>query len=223
MHIFNSMGGFTFHGSGFTQERVRTGALEDITAQLIQHIDDGFLLLEGGADINPQLYGEERTYTHFVSDTRDKHEIMCFLAARVVGIPILGICRGHQLMAALAGGTLYQDVECELGKRHAWYHDITFTQEARTSGFIGLMQSNPSGCPASVNSMHHQAVKRVPMSATPLAYHVDGTPEALLYPWGLSVQWHPEFMGHNEFIEYMANFAVVRRHDNTVYNRGGRD
>lgn len=161
------------------------------------------LLLEGGNDISPTLYGATTTYTRGVSIVRDTREIDLYKRARKHHVPILGICRGHQLMAALEGGTLYQDIEKELGKRHDYEHTIKFTHAATASGFRELMESNPTGSPDVVNSLHHQAVKVVPTDGRVLAFAADMTPEAILYPWGLSAQWHPEFLGHVEFIQFM--------------------
>lgn len=225
IYVLNSQGSMTFpRRDGFTNVPLRdTGSAENIMRQLA---GQAILVLEGGADINPKLYGEEITYTHWVSHARDEHEVFLFRLARELGIPMIGNCRGHQLMAALDGGKLYQDLEAELGRGHYGGHTVTFTDAAREKGFVDLMQSNPTGSPDRVNSLHHQAVRpdALPEHGVPLAYHLDGSVEAIWYPWGVGVQWHPEFLGHTEFLSYIVNqFMKVQNAVQQRHNDGARD
>jgi gamma-glutamyl-gamma-aminobutyrate hydrolase PuuD len=197
--ILNSMGGMTF-GECIN---LRNMPQEKLKEAMRAYQGRSFLLLEGGEDINPDLYGEENTHSHYYGAWRDNHEIRCYHIARELSIPILGICRGHQLMAALEGGTLWQDIYTQIGVDHDYRHNIIFTDVAQTSGFLELMQSNPTGSPDRVNSLHHQGIKRMPLAGQVLATAPDGVVEAVLYPWGLSVQWHPEILGHIEMVEFM--------------------
>lgn len=182
-----------------------------------------FVLFEGGADIDPALYGETNTYHNSYCDRRrDAHEIMLWRMARRLNVPMLGICRGHQFMAAMAGGTLYQDLHKQRGRGHSGVHKIQLTAVAEQVGFAQLMESNPLGSPDKleciVNSMHHQAVRDIPNDARVLATAYDGVNEALVYPYGVSVQWHPEFLDHTDFIAYMQRFMHDQPEDT---NRGG--
>lgn len=106
-------------------------------------------------------------------------------------------------MTALEGGTLYQDLDIEAFGRHVSEHRINHTVHSMESGFYELMKSCPLGSPNVVNSYHHQGTKLVPSGAKVLATAPDGIVEALLYDNGLSVQWHPEFLGHSEFLTWM--------------------
>lgn len=166
------------------------------------------LVLEGGEDISPYLYGQLSTHSHAgAPSSRDMKETILYHAARALSIPILGICRGHQLVAALNGGTLHQDIERECKGRertrtsHIGRHGIIYYAD----WFEELMQSNPGG-PRTVNSIHHQAVKDIPTNATLLALADDGVVEALWYEdlHVLTVQWHPEMLGHDELFEFVA-------------------
>lgn len=219
--VLNSSGSFTFPDYvGFHQITLQGGTVRET---MERHKGNAILLLEGGADISPGLYGEHNTHS-YPSPFRDQREAEMYKIARELGIPILGICRGHQLMCALDGGALHQDIAHDLGKGHGGEHAILFTEAATESGFIDLMASNPRGRPNVVNSMHHQAIKRMPEHGVALAHHADGTPEAVLYPWGLSVQWHPEFMGHVEFLDFMRDTFLGEHNDHSIHDdrRGDR-
>ena len=221
--IINSQGGMVFHRlpegvQNITASRYSLEQLEEI----MQHTAC-ILLLEGGADIQPSIYGEVNTYSHCHPD-RDIQETALYHLARKNNVPILGLCRGHQLMAALAGGKLYQDIAREVGRGHHPTHSILFPVVATLTGFTALMESCPLGKPDVVNSYHHQAVKVLPPNAIELAVSAsDGVNEAILYPWGLSVQWHPEFLDHTEFVTWMFdNFKVNNDHTADNNGRGAR-
>lgn len=155
------------------------------------------LLLSGGADMDPQLYGEQpHPKNGAVSPERDATEIALTNVALSRNLPLLGICRGHQVLAVATGGTLYQDIPTQLPKalKHAqegprWFqsHSVTVVPETRLYGLLGES--------ARVNSYHHQSVKDVPPGWVASASASDGVNEALEhkgYQFALSVQWHPE-------------------------------
>lgn len=172
-------------------------AVEGVGAQAVCSSDPAdssccdALLLTGGADINPKLYGEENTASEGIDDLRDSKEyelIGSFLKSKK---PILGICRGHQVLAAYFGGTLIQDVpdtekHSRAGKPYDKVHTITAT---RDSWLHELYGDN-----FSVNSAHHQAVKTTDLSIDALSD--DGLIEAIsdenrkIY----GIQFHPERM-----------------------------
>lgn len=159
-----------------------------------------FVLFEGGADIDPSRYGEENTHSG-VSPLRDKHEFQLWEIARELDLPMLGICRGHQLMNVAAGGTLWQDLHAQRGKRHDGRHELNIVSD--NPKFENLMERCTLNGHTFVNSYHHQGVKDLAPDAIAIAHHTDGLIEASVYPYGLSVQWHPEFMGHIQFVKYM--------------------
>ena len=176
------------------------------------------ILLAGGEDVDPMLYGERKRYDNVKTNRqRDDFEIALIDRGLQEGIPILGICRGIQTINTRFGGTLYQDLKGDtvLGRDHkqqesrgAATHSITVTDpESVLHGFVA------GNCP--VNSLHHQAIKRLGRGLKVTAHSDDGLVEAVElaedYPFFLAVQWHPEemFSEHPEqlriFQEFVAN------------------
>lgn len=193
---------------------------EELRSIMAPLAHDAIIVFQGGEDVNPRMYGEDNLYSGF-SVYRDAWEKLCWEVSQELGIPFIGICRGHQLVAALNGGALYQDLYRQLGARHSNGHSISFTDTARDEGFFDLMQSNPTGSPYLVNSLHHQAVKRVPECARVLATASDNTPEALLYPNGVTAQWHPEFLDHWQFLTYVRDRFLGDNRDRLKNQDGG--
>ena len=147
---------------------------------------DGLLLL-GGADIHPRWYGERDTHCQFIDKQRDAIEWTLVRRAMSEGKPIMGICRGMQMLTAAAGGSLYQDVNAQQGTAHRHQglsHELVDVDER-------LMARIPT---ARVNSLHHQAVKTVPYGWETLATAPDGVIESIWRPGALGVQWHPELL-----------------------------
>ena len=166
-------------------------------AQLMEFCD-GFLFT-GGHDVCPQLY-QEKPLEGLVSscEKRDMMETAVLRAAMEADKPVLGICRGIQLINAALGGTLYQDLPLQHPSNtnhhgHAPYdrpvHDVEIDKTSPLYECLGT-EILP------VNSYHHQAVKDVAEGLTVMAAAPDGIVEALYKPdrrflW--AVQWHPEF------------------------------
>lgn len=163
---------------------------------------DGILLLNGGADISPYLYKQKaNNYCHAqdVPSGRDIVEMMCIDRARKMGMPIIGICRGAQLMCAADGGHLIQHIDRHTGGNHG-------IADTRT-GEIYLS-----------NSCHHQMM--VPNKYnTILATAIEETtgkdefnkdinirivPEIVYYPQlrGIGIQGHPEWVPNSDFVKY---------------------
>lgn len=161
----------------------------------------GFLLT-GGHDVSPGLYGEQKeNVCGTCSAERDRLESMIFSYALHEDVPVLGICRGIQLINVLMGGTLYQDLPSRiLGKvkinhlmtapynRHVHYVDIL-----RDTPLYDVLKKEYIG----VNSYHHQGIRDVGKGLEVMACSEDGLVEAVYTPdrrfiWG--IQWHPEFM-----------------------------
>lgn len=178
------------------------------TAEIAQHFKTGgILILEGGNDIHPALYGEPILESYGISIYTDALEQRYYQLAKEYNAPVLGICRGHQLVAALEGGSLYQDIRTAFGVYHPETHPVALTQAAIDCGFAQLMMMAPYG-DSIVNSMHHQGVATMPPTGTILAEY-DGLTEAILYPRALTVQWHPEFMNHIEILNFIESYFEV--------------
>jgi putative glutamine amidotransferase len=170
-----------------------------LPVHLPQHVDpaeytgrlDG-LVLSGGADVDPHRYGEPPlAQTGPVEPERDAAELALIDALVAEDRPVLGICRGLQLLNVWAGGTLHQDVPA-----HARYDlaasepfdEVAVTPTSR----LGLMY----GSSRRVNSLHHQSVDRVADGWLVTARSADGTVEAMEWPGHdvIAVQWHPELL-----------------------------
>jgi putative glutamine amidotransferase len=174
------------------------GLYEDAVAQQLAHCDG--LLLSGGVDINPATYGEQpHPELNATTPERDGHELALLAEAKRLGIPILAICRGIQLVNVAYGGTLYQDIPAQVpaaiqhsqrSARHLPSHDVTVTGPSRLYELVGAS--------IAVTSFHHQAVKDLGAKLEVVATSPDGIIEAVEasdHPWLVAVQWHPE-MSH---------------------------
>lgn len=142
------------------------------------------LLLLGGSDIDPSLYGEKSTHSQTPSKWRDDLEWTLLTRARQYGVPTMGICRGHQMIAAHYGGTLYQDFGKQVGTNHYYQHRLVDVKDP-------LARFLPT---TTTNSLHHQSVKDVPPGFEVLARASDGIIESIGKDGILGVQFHPEMM-----------------------------
>jgi putative glutamine amidotransferase len=164
-----------------------------------KHLDG--LVLQGGADVSPQSYSEIATRPEWNGDrARDVYELELLHEFIEAGKPVLGICRGCQLINVAFGGSLYQDILTDVPAAMAHvndlydghYHEIRFP----AGSSLGAMFSSLS--PASmVNSIHHQAVKDLGRDVKIEAVSgKDNIVEAIRYqkaPFVMGLQWHPEF------------------------------
>jgi len=183
-----------------TPRRTATVDLEALCARA-----DG-LMLTGGADLQPCLYGEARVRgVHLdkpVAD-RDQLEWDLLTLARTNRTPVFGICRGHQMVNVFLGGSLYQDIALQTGRGgHDNFIASGFALDHLAHDIASTGIEHPLaagiekfGRPA-VNSRHHQAVKVPGKGLVPAAMALDGTVEATVTMksdwWVASVQWHPE-------------------------------
>jgi microsomal dipeptidase-like Zn-dependent dipeptidase/gamma-glutamyl-gamma-aminobutyrate hydrolase PuuD len=179
-------------------------AVTDI--QALTTIVDGLdgLLVSGGCDLNP-LYMDEEPIPQLeeVDTFRDEYELILLRIAFNRGLPILGICRGHQLVNVAFGGSLYQDIaslydgntlkHTQSLARELPSHSVTLTH--KNSKLYTILESDK----VLVNSFHHQAVKEPAPEFITTALSPDGVNEATEHPEYpiLSVQWHPETMAPN--------------------------
>jgi putative glutamine amidotransferase len=159
------------------------------------------LLLTGGLDVDPTLYGETPHATTEVDAARDGFEIPLSREAVACDLPIFAICRGVQVLNVAAGGTLIQDIpstvttglthSIDIPKDHA-AHDVRVMPGTRLAASLGG-SIPPETC--AVNSRHHQAVGRVAPAFVVSAASADGVIEAIERPasaFCVGVQWHPE-------------------------------
>lgn len=157
--------------------------------------DAAGLLLAGGVDVDPHLYGERRhPETERSNKARDAHELRLLRQALERDVPVLAVCRGHQFLNAAMGGSLVQHIEGD-GHRvddagESRWHTVSI-RGGRIGEVYGL------GRDLRVNSRHHQAVteERLAPSLEPFAYSPDGLVEAMEsreHLWVVGVQWHPE-------------------------------
>lgn len=156
------------------------------------------LLLPGGGDVDPKYYGQaisEKCGKPF--PLRDEVEMKMLEAFLPTRKPILGICRGEQVMNIYCGGTLYQDIKGMQKRSHSnnpfrWkgIHQVTLTESSKLHDILGVSRFE-------VNSMHHQAVDTIGNGLIVSAMSEDGFVEAIempSHPFFLGIQWHPEHM-----------------------------
>jgi putative glutamine amidotransferase len=157
------------------------------------HVDA--LLLTGGGDVDPRRYGKRpHPAVYGVNETRDRVELMALDRAVMDGLPVLGICRGSQVMNVAAGGTLYQHLPVRLGTGRAAKHKHGFLPVYTTEGT--LIAEAFGSLRAPVQHLHHQSVARVGRGYRASAWHADGTIEAIESTdgvWRVGAQFHPEY------------------------------
>src|SRR3982751_1018390 len=167
------------------------------------------LLLTGGPDVDPALYGEARHPLTKTDAARDAFEIPLSRQALAQDIPLFAICRGVQVLNVAAGGSLVQDIPSAIDStldhsiqepKYAPAHDIQVTPKTTLATALGPSRQLAT---CTVNSRHHQAVARVAPSFVVSAVSTDGIIEAIERPasrFCVGVQWHPEnFWSTGEF------------------------
>jgi putative glutamine amidotransferase len=185
------------------------------------------LLLTGGGDVDPRLYGEEPHPTFQASEEgRDEYELALIRTAAATEIPIFAICRGMQMLNVALGGTLIQDIPSMVnGAAHhsvpePRYHIAHEVWIAKGSLLATLMAEKLDGDTCQVNSRHHQAVKDVAPGWEVTGTAPDGVIEAIEQsgqPFRIAVQWHPEnFWRTGEFRPLFEAFVEAARHHKAV-------
>ncbi len=188
-------------------------------ARVLEGIDG--LVLTGGGDIDPAIYGERRHPS--VADAepgRDAFEIELARRALNADLPTLAICRGAQVLNVAAGGTLVQDIPSAVGSTLAHTvqkpdevaHTVKVLKGSRLERALG---DRAVGGSCAVNSRHHQSVGRPGDNLVPSAQSPDGVIEAIERPeasFCLGVQWHPEnFWRTGEFNNLFESFIGAAR------------
>ncbi len=156
------------------------------------------LILTGGLDVCPERYGEERHAKVKMTDgARDEFELAALHEALTAAIPVLAICRGHQLLNVALGGTLLQHIETGAHRAHfelegipSRWHSVRLVPGSRLHAIFGADEIE-------VNSRHHQAV--LPETLAPGLVATALSPDGLIegmesqaHRWAVAVQWHPE-------------------------------
>lgn len=164
---------------------------DDVDADILDRVDG--LLLAGGPDVDPALYGEAPGPWTVSEPNRDAGELLLLRTALARDLPVLGVCRGIQLMAVAAGGRLHQHLPDTLGHdRHRPAPGVFGTHGLRLAP--GSRIAALLGDDVEVNAYHHQGVAD-PGTLTATAWADDGLVEAVEdrdRRFALGVQWHPE-------------------------------
>ena len=163
--------------------------------EIVGHLDG--LILSGGADLNPELYGHAADPNlGDVEVERDEWELALYRAARSRGIPVLAICRGFQLVNVASGGTLRQHVELDEGVGHPQWNVDGRTATHHAEVVANTVTSKYLESHLEVNSLHHQTVDQLGDGLVVTAYAPDGVIEGFESADGqvLGVQWHPELL-----------------------------
>jgi putative glutamine amidotransferase len=179
------------------------GGPETAYAELVQRLDG--ILFTGGGDVHPAAYGSQpHPKVTFVDEDRDRVEIALLHAVLARRMPFLGVCRGLQVINVALGGALFEDIADQRPDslkhdyspgypRNYLAHPVEIQEGSRLAQVLGLLQ-------AEVNSLHHQAVRRQGDGLSVTASAPDGVIEAVEladYPFGLAVQWHPEWLSEH--------------------------
>ena len=162
----------------------------------------GGILITGGEDIHPAMHdkGDEVDKCGTFDLYRDTLEYRLITYGRDHGIPVLGICRGEQMLNVALGGSLFTDIPTDIGKkvkhrkrRKTATHEVTIEPSSLLHKITGVTSGT-------VNSSHHQCVDRPAETVNIAARAPDGVVEAIEYTgdgWSaLGVQWHPERMDY---------------------------
>lgn len=183
------------------------------------------LLLSGGGDIHPATYGaapaepppgaaplgdEEVPEGFMETDAgRDLVELALLRAALAADIPVLGICRGAQLLATAGGGSLVADLP-SAGHDGHWREDAQDAPVHRIESDTGSLAARVLGGAQEVNSIHHQAIADPGPVLRATAWSPDGVIEAVEGPGMLGLQWHPERLAARDR-RHLAPFSWLAR------------
>lgn len=196
---------------------------ENIIKELIKNLDG--IILTGGEDIHPKYYGEdEKPKLGEYNVERDEFDLKLAKIALELNIPILGICRGAQIINVASGGNLYQDIE--YADIDSFKHDYEDEQALERHNVIiedGSIISEVFGLEVMVNSFHHQSVKKLGknlkitgISDDGIIESFEGTKKGNLV---LGIQWHPEMMAANGNEKMINLFEKFVNHNNPLRSK----
>ena len=218
-------------GLAYPRSVERAGALPVVLPPMdLEHIEklldrlDG-VMISGGPDLHPSAYGEEEHPALGPTERDlDAFELTLVRAADARGMPILGICRGEQVLNVARGGTLIQDLPSTVGEEidhrqevagRIPTHQVVLESGTRLEGVMGRLEHD-------VNSFHHQAVERLGEHLRAVAWAPDGVIEGIEATdrdFVLGVQWHAESLSEREdqfglfgaFVAAAARYEAARR------------
>jgi gamma-glutamyl-gamma-aminobutyrate hydrolase PuuD len=161
---------------------------------------DSILVIWGGADINPKLYGHPTSKTTHCYDARDTLEWACIQRAIALGIPMIGVCRGAQMMCAAAGGFLIQDVYGHAGRHHMVETNDGrrfMTNSIHHQMLAGLEKVDHVLLASMPQAISHKYTYKNDLVYTPPAGFKE--PEMVWFPKikAMAIQWHPEGMAED--------------------------
>jgi putative glutamine amidotransferase len=183
------------------------------------------LLLPGGGDIEPVRYGAHpHPKVNEMDAERDELEFALVHLAVATSWPFLGICRGIQVINVTLGGSLFSDLADQVpgAMRHDWYpsfprdrlaHHVSVAPESRLAGILGSDFIE-------TNSLHHQGLERLAPGLLAAGHAPDGLVEAVElsgHPFGMGVQWHPEWLVHLPMAEHARKLLIA------FVNAAGKD
>lgn len=200
-------------------EPIEVGADGELPEHILARVAG--VVLTGGGDVDPTLYGEARHATFDPAESgRDEFELALTRQALASGVPFLAICRGMQLLNVAMGGSLIQDIPTQVPgalehsvpePRFAIAHEVWVSKGSRLSTL--LQDHLEDGDTCHVNSRHHQSVQRVAAGFEVTATSPDGVIEAMERPgdaFCVAVQWHPEnFWRTGEFRSLFEGFIAA--------------
>lgn len=217
-------------GEAYTQAIIQAGASpilipsglpETALPDLLDRLDG--LLLTGGGDVHPSFYrNEEHPLITGIDVVRDRLEIELACAAVEAKLPLLGICRGLQVINVALGGSLYADLDSQHpgSLPHSRFPEkprdyLAHPVEVSTGSCLAEMMG---AGPGDVNSMHHQGIRDLAPGLQATALAPDGVIEAVElpgHPFALAVQWHPECLLEREparaLFQAFVNACSVKR------------
>lgn len=187
--------------AGVPDEAIRVVRPENGTDYRAMGAEAAGVVLAGGADVEPERYGEQEipeAQVSFVPE-RDEMEMELLAGAREAEVPVWGVCRGIQVLNVFLGGTLWQDLALQLPTQvlhqlsnpdDALIHSVRVDDPTVTLGRLLAHET------AMVNSRHHQGIKDLGRGLVPVGRAPDGVVEAVYLEseswWVRAVQWHPE-------------------------------
>lgn len=208
-------------GLNYSEAVTQFGGLPLMTPNLEPELAEAYLanaeglLLTGGVDVDPHFFGEEpHPFLGLIDLPRDHFEMALYRAARARGVPVLGVCRGHQLVNVAAGGTLHQHLPAlsntvqheQIDITGVPSHGVVLEPTSALAQAFGQERVR-------TNSYHHQAVAEAGQGLRVVGRSADGVAEAIENTDGsfvLGVQWHPE-MSFQAFPEQAAPFRVFMK------------
>lgn len=180
-------------------------AVTDVTARLARF--DG-VLLPGGGDLAPHRYGAADTHdsVYDVDDLQDTFDLEVARRTMDLGLPLLAVCRGLQVVNVALGGTLEQDMGGPEREHRHVVHPVAIERGTLLERATGAQKAEAS-------CYHHQRVERLGSGLTVTARAADGTVEGLELPyaegWFTAVQWHPEDTAHEDPVQQALFDALV--------------